>query len=51
MTLLCRGYLKVKPFDFDTTWMDKYQNLNKMIFWREDDHEGMLHATMSLVSV
>lgn len=29
----------MKPFDFDTTWVDKYQNVNKMRFWREDDRE------------
>lgn len=26
----------MKPFDFDTEWVDKFQNLSKMIFWRED---------------
>lgn len=36
ITLIVRSFLKTKPFDFDTEWVDKYQNLSKMIFWREE---------------
>jgi hypothetical protein len=31
VTLICRSYLKVKPFDLDLEWITKYQNLQKMI--------------------
>ena len=36
----------MKPFDFDTEWVDKFQNLSKMIFWREDCRQ-MRHSMIS----
>ncbi|GAO50542.1 hypothetical protein SAICODRAFT_6041 [Saitoella complicata NRRL Y-17804] len=38
--LLCRSHLKVKPFDVDLDWLGKYQNVQKMAFWQEDDPEA-----------
>ncbi|TIC57990.1 hypothetical protein E3Q01_01324 [Wallemia mellicola] len=46
ITLICRSHLKMKPFDFDTEWVDKFQNLSKMIFWREDCRQ-MRHSMIS----
>ncbi|TIB64911.1 hypothetical protein E3P77_02891 [Wallemia ichthyophaga] len=45
ITLLIRSDISVKPFDFDTQWIDKYQNLNKMIFWQEE----CMNARMEMI--
>lgn len=44
VTLLMRGYFKIKPFDMDLKWVARYANLEKMRFWQEDDPEKRLQA-------
>lgn len=42
VTLLMRGYFKIKPFDMDLEWVARYANLEKMRFWQEDDPQKRL---------
>ncbi|PWN31807.1 uncharacterized protein FA14DRAFT_186276 [Meira miltonrushii] len=44
VTLLMRGYFKIKPFDLDLKWVARYANLEKMRFWQEDDPQKRLEA-------
>ncbi|EPQ59859.1 hypothetical protein GLOTRDRAFT_5884, partial [Gloeophyllum trabeum ATCC 11539] len=39
VTLVMRGHLKVKPFDFDLEWVGRYANIEKMRFWQLDNVE------------
>ncbi|KAK5129558.1 hypothetical protein LTR08_003144 [Meristemomyces frigidus] len=36
---LCRGPLRVKPFDVDLQWMGKFRNREKAAFWMAEDDE------------
>ncbi|KAL2008013.1 hypothetical protein VTN00DRAFT_7995 [Thermoascus crustaceus] len=39
---LLRSGLKVKPFDVDLTWMGKFRNYEKAVFWSADDDDERL---------
>lgn len=47
VTLLMRGYFKIKPFDLDLNWIGRYANLEKMRFWQEEDPEKRLKTMLA----
>ncbi|KAI9929103.1 hypothetical protein MW887_001507 [Aspergillus wentii] len=40
---LMRSDFKVKHFDIDLTWMGKFKNYEKAVFWSADTDEGTAH--------